>query len=163
MFLIPLLTLVELCQVAFLIHKRYICTKTARVLISRFFLRFPLALFDLIQSRIPFIGVAAIIFSSVIFFWFMAFVLGAFTAKTWVLSGIVIGSSTISPGPVTGWTREIIGSLAGFAAGSVTFLLDWPVCWKEPPVSSLVGLVVGSFAGGLLDLLKRWKLQKKSV
>jgi Mg/Co/Ni transporter MgtE len=37
--------------------------------------------------------------------------------------------------------------------GSITFPLDWRVCWKEPPISHSVGLVCGSILGSVLDLI----------
>jgi hypothetical protein len=93
----------------------------------------------------------------------MALVLGAFRIDNWVMPGIIIGATTLTPTAVTGWTYEVTGSLLGFGLGSVTFPLDWPVCWKNPPASHVVGFVIGSCAGAFVDLGKRRKIREKGI
>jgi hypothetical protein len=152
--LITCLSLIELCHTAYLIFGKLICAESWRILVVRFVLRIPIAISTLVQAGFPAVPIVAVFFAAFLTLLFLSFVLGAFSLRNWILPAIVLGPTTLAPVVVDGWSYDALLSLAGFGSGSITFPLDWPVCWKEPPVSHLVMFVVGSFIGSVIDLTR---------
>jgi hypothetical protein len=153
-WLIPWLSLIETCHVAYLIFGKLICTHSWRILIARFVLRVPVAVSAFVESGFPAVAIVAVFFAAVLTILLLSFVLGAFSLRNWILPAIVLGPTTLSPIVVDGWSWDAVVSLIGFGSGSITFPLDWSVCWKEPPVAHLVMFVVGSFIGSIIDFAR---------
>jgi hypothetical protein len=118
----------------------------------RLVIRFPLLIWDLGDAGMGVLGILSILISSTLILFFMVIILSAFSMANWILPVLVLGSSSLAPVAVQGWTYEAIISLGGFVAGSVPFPLDWPVAWKEPPIPHIFLFVIGSLIGGVIDL-----------
>lgn len=88
----------------------------------------------------------------------MSFIFGAFSLKNWVIPSILLGPLEISACMIDYPRYTYIFGIFGFIFGSITFPLDWNVCWKEPPISHITLLIVGTFIGTLFDYLDYYQI-----
>ena len=141
---------VSLC--VYLVGAGMVCQKAAMLVYVQV-VKVPVVLVALARV-VGWMGAVAAVVSSVVVFWVMAFVVGAFSWENWIVTGMIVGPVALAPVVLDGWTCETMLSLFGFVAGAVPFPLDWPVCWKEAPVAHCVLFAALGFVGAVMDCLK---------
>lgn len=99
----------------------------------------------------PIISVIISTITSVAYMMTMSFIFGAFSLNNWVIPSLLLGPLEISACMIDYPRYTYILGVLGFIFGSITFPLDWDVCWKEPPISHIILLIIGTFIGTVLD------------
>lgn len=146
-----LVSLVSVFYSFYLIYDRSFCRNATRVLFLQA-LRIPSSVV-ILTRKLGKLGCFSVMLSSILVFISMSYILGAFSQTNWVFTGLIIAPTSLAPVAVTGWTFASALGLAGFALGAVPFPLDWPICWKEPPIPHVFLHSLLSLIGSVVDLM----------
>ena len=85
----------------------------------------------------------------------MVFILGATEIKKWIVPSFALSFSSVVPLFFIEAELYSIISIIGFISGSFTFPLDWPICWKQTPISHTFMMILGGFIGELTNYLMK--------
>lgn len=144
-----IVSVISVSYLFYLMYNRSFCRKSTHVLFLQA-LRIPLSVVKLTR-KLGKLGCLSAVISSIIVFISMAYILGAFSCTNWILTGLIIAPGTLAPVAVDGWTFTSTLGLVGFALGAVPFPLDWPICWKEPPIPHIFLHSILTMVGAILD------------
>ena len=130
-------------------YNKSFCQNSMRVLFIQA-LRIPSSAVKLTR-KVGKLGSFSAMVSSIIVFLSLAYIFGSSSPVNWVPMGIVVAPISLAPVAAEGWTVTSLLGLAGFTLGAASFPLDWPICWKEPPVANIFMYSVLSLAGSIMD------------
>ena len=107
------------------------------------------------QSRkltfVEFTSHISALFASFLFILSMCFIIGAYHITTWFEPSFILSLSvfpSILKGQISHYSKF---SVFGFILGSFAFPLDWPVTWKNPPISNIFLMTIFGFIGLIFD------------
>lgn len=131
---------------------KHFCVDAQQIIALHTLFWFPSFFYSIKQSNASIKSIILSIFSSVFLFFIGCIGLGCFNFKNWMTSMLFYSPVIIGQIGFSECSYSSAFSVLGFIIGCVPFPLDWPICWKEPPVSHAFLMLFGSILGSLIDV-----------